>query len=66
MLPLLGNSRNDEKKQLKLLKDLAKKIKAQKKEKTGIVASLQSAKILTRAENFTGHLKNLDKVFAKA
>lgn len=51
--------------QIKLLKELAKKIKAENiKDRTIIVASLQSAKILTKGENFTGHLKNLDKVFA--
>ena len=54
-----------EEKQIKLLKVLAKKIKSEKKERTIIVASLQSAKILTKNEKFTGHLKNLDKVFAE-
>ena len=53
-----------EEKQMKLLKALAKKIKSEKKERTVVVASLQSAKILTKSENFTGHLKNLDRVFA--
>ena len=55
-----------EEKQLQLLKALAKKIKSEKKERTLVVASLQSAKILTKRENFTGHLKNLDRVFATA
>jgi len=55
-----------EEKQIKLLKALAKKIKSEKKERTLVVASLQSAKILTKGENFTGHLKNLDRVFATA
>jgi hypothetical protein len=55
-----------EEKQLKLLKVLAKKIKSEKKEQAVVVASLQSAKILTKKGNFTGHLKNLDKVFAEA
>ncbi len=55
-----------EEKQIKLLKALAKKIQSEKKERTMVVASLQSAKILTKGENFTGHLKNLDKVFAGA
>jgi hypothetical protein len=54
-----------EEKQLKLLRALAKKIKSEKKERAAVVASLQSAKILTKNENFTGHLKNLDKVFAE-
>ncbi len=49
--------------QLKLLKALAKKIKSEKKERTDVLASLRSAKILTKGENFTSHLKNLDKVF---
>ena len=53
-----------EEKQIKLLKALANKIKSEKKERTIVVASLQSAKILTKGENFTGHLKNLDRVFA--
>lgn len=55
-----------EEKQIKLLKALAKKIKSEKKERTIVIASLQSAKILTKGENFTGHLKSLDKVFAEA
>ncbi|MGY6561574.1 MAG: hypothetical protein ACXITV_05670 [Luteibaculaceae bacterium] len=53
-----------EEKQIKLLKALAKKIKAKKRDRTDVLVSLQSAKILTKEENFTGHLKNLDKVFA--
>lgn len=56
-----------EEKQLKLLMALAKKIKSEKKERkkerTVVVASLQSAKILTKGEKFTTHLKNLDRVF---
>lgn len=55
-----------EDKQIKLLKTLAKKIKEEKREREFIIASLQSAKILTKKENFRGHLKNLDKVFSKA
>ena len=55
-----------EEKQIKLLKALAKKIKSEKKERTLVIASLQSAKILTKGENFTGHLKNLDRVFVTA
>jgi hypothetical protein len=53
-----------EEKQIELLKALARRIKSEKKERTSVVASLQSAKILTKGENFTGHLKNLDRVFA--
>jgi hypothetical protein len=52
--------------QLKLLLDLAKKISSEKKDRATVVASLQSAKILTKKENFTTHLKNLDKVFVFA
>jgi N-glycosylase/DNA lyase len=54
-----------EERQLKLLKALAKKIRSEKKERADVVASLQSARILTKNENFTCHLKNLDKVFAE-
>jgi len=50
-------------KQIKLLKILAKKIKSEKKERTEIITSLQSAKILTKKENFSGHFKNLNKLF---
>jgi hypothetical protein len=53
-----------ERKQIKLLKALAKKIKSEKREREVVIESLQSAKILTKEENFTGHLKNLDKIFA--
>ncbi len=55
-----------EDKQIKLLWTLAKKIKAEKKERKNVIASLQSAKILTKKGNFSGHLKNLDKVFEKS
>ena len=48
--------------QIKLLVSLAKKIKSQRKEKARIIASFQSAKILTRKENFTVHYSNLKKV----
>lgn len=51
-------------KQIKLLKALAKKIKSEKRERKVVISSLQSAKILTKEENFTGHYKNLDKIFA--
>lgn len=46
--------------------ELAKKITLEKKNRASVVASLQSAKILTKNENFTTHLKKLDKVFALA
>ncbi|MCF8373945.1 MAG: hypothetical protein K9H64_20140 [Bacteroidales bacterium] len=52
--------------QVKLLTTLARKIKSEKKDRTKVVASLQSAKILTKSENFTVHYKNLNKVFAVA
>ena len=52
--------------QLKLLMELAKKIKLEKKNREAVVASLQSAKILTKNENFPTHLKKLDKVFVLA
>ena len=52
--------------QLKLLSSLAKAIKSEKKDKAEIIVTLQSAKILTKKENFTGHYKNLDKVIIKA
>lgn len=55
-----------EAKQIKLLKLLAKKIESEKKERSAVVASLQSAKILTKSENFTGHLKHLVKIFPAA
>ena len=54
-----------EEKQIKLLKALAKKIKSEKREKANIIITLQSARILTKSENFTGHLKNLEKVFVE-
>ncbi|HEY3370827.1 MAG TPA: hypothetical protein VGK10_08270 [Prolixibacteraceae bacterium] len=50
--------------QVKLLATLAKKIKSEEKDRTKVLASLQSAKILTKSENFTAHFKNLNKVFA--
>lgn len=52
--------------QVKLLTSLAKKIKSEKKDRAKVVASLQSAKILTKKENFTGHYSNLKKVVAVA
>jgi hypothetical protein len=48
--------------QIKLLTSLAKTIKAEKKDRVKVVASLQSAKILTKSENFTAHYSNLAKV----
>lgn len=48
--------------QVKLLTSLAKRIKSEKKDRSKVVASLQSAKILTKNENLTGHYSNLKKV----
>ena len=53
-----------EENQIKLLATLAKKIKSEEKDRTKVLASLQSAKILTKGGNFTCHFKNLNKVFA--
>lgn len=55
-----------EENQIKLLSTLAKKLKSEKKDRSKAIESLQSAKILTRNENFTGRYKNLDKVFTVA
>lgn len=52
--------------QVRLLTLLAKKIKSEKKDRGRIVTSLQSAKILTKKENFTGHYSNLKKVVSIA
>lgn len=51
-----------ESKQIELLTILAKKIKTQRKVRTKIVASLQSAKILTKNGKFTAHYRTLNKV----
>ncbi|HRH40624.1 MAG TPA: hypothetical protein PKY82_03190 [Pyrinomonadaceae bacterium] len=48
--------------QIKLLTSLAKKIERKKKDRSQIILTLQSAKILTKSENFTGHYSNLKKV----
>ncbi|MHA7610336.1 hypothetical protein ACV0BM_015930 [Elizabethkingia meningoseptica] len=48
--------------QIKLLSSLAKKIKSEKKDKAQVVASLHSAKILTKSGNFTTHYSNLKRV----
>lgn len=55
-----------EENQFKLLKELAQNIESEKKDRAVVVASLQSAKILDKKENFTSHLKNLKRVFAVA
>jgi hypothetical protein len=48
--------------QIKLLTTLAKEIKAEKRDKAKVLATLQSAKILTRQGNFTGKFSNLNRV----
>jgi len=48
--------------QVALLTSLAKEIKIKKKDRASIVASLKSAKIITRNENFTSHFSHLKKV----
>lgn len=50
--------------QIKLLTTLAKKINAEEKGRDHVVVSLQSAKIITKSENFTKHYSNLKKVVA--
>lgn len=48
--------------QIKLLNSLAKEIKMEKKEKDKVLVVLQSAKILTKDENFSGKFSNLKRV----
>lgn len=50
--------------QFTLLASLAKEIKSEKKDRAKIVATLRSAKIITKGENFTEHFSNLKKVVA--
>lgn len=49
-------------KQIALLTDLAKKTNSEKKDKEKVVATLQSAKILTKSGNFTSYFSNLNRV----
>ncbi|WP_158624834.1 hypothetical protein [Gynurincola endophyticus] len=49
--------------EIKALKELAKKIRKEKKSKEEILAFFQSAKILTKNGNFTKPYKNLNKIF---
>ena len=49
--------------QIELLKSLAKKKKSEKKNRDEVMASLQSAKILTKQGNFTKHFSNLNRIF---
>lgn len=48
--------------QIELLTALAKKIETEKKDRAKVITSLQSAKILTKSENFTKNYSNLKKV----
>lgn len=48
--------------QIKLLSNLAKRIKSEKQDKSAVIRSLQNAKILTKEGNLTGNYRNLDKV----
>jgi hypothetical protein len=50
--------------QVKLLTNLAKQIKSEKKDRIKIVSSLQAAKILTKQENLSGKYNNLKKVIS--
>jgi hypothetical protein len=50
--------------QVKLLASLAKKIHSERNDRTKIVATLKSAKIITKNENFTVHYSNLKKIVA--
>ena len=52
--------------QIALLTILAKKIKAEKKDKARVVATLQSAKILTKSGNFTAHFSTLNKAISSS
>lgn len=52
--------------QAKLLSNLANKIKSEPKDRTRIVVSLTTAKILTKNGNITNHYSNLKKVVAIA
>lgn len=47
--------------QVKLLVELAEKIKSEPKNKNQVAVTLKSARILTESENFTGHYPNLKK-----
>lgn len=51
-----------ERNQVKLLSSLAKQLKKETKEKNAVAVTLQSAKILTKAGNFTGTYGSLKKI----
>lgn len=48
--------------QVKLLRALAKNIKADRTDRKRVVISLQSAKILNKKEDFTGTYSNLKRL----
>jgi hypothetical protein len=48
--------------QISLLASLAKKIQSEEKNRTKILASLNSAKILTKKGDFTSHYPKLKKL----
>ena len=50
--------------QIKLLSVLAKEIRQEKKDKASVIATLQSAKILTKHGNFTAKFIHLNRVAA--
>lgn len=52
--------------QVKLLMELAARIKSKPKSRGEIVASLKAAKILTKEENLTGHYSHLKRVVTTA
>ncbi len=54
-----------ENKQEKLLASLAKEIREEKKDRAKVMATLQSAKILTRNGNLSGTYKNLNRVIVE-
>jgi len=51
--------------QIKLLYELAKKLKSQENDKAKALTSLQSAKILDKRGRFTKPYRNLEKVVLK-
>jgi hypothetical protein len=52
--------------QVKLLLELAKKIKSEPKKRSRIIASLATAKIINKKEDLTIHYSNLRRVVSSA
>jgi hypothetical protein len=52
--------------QIKLLTSLAKEIKTENKDKAKALATLQSAKILTKKGNFSKKYSNLNRIVVSA